>query len=66
MLLTSRKLLQSKAVDIDNDLCGTLRNFGLKIGLVNQARFEARIRELVPAYPDMTMITFYVGLVGKA
>src|SRR5437763_3940427 len=30
MLLTHRKLLQSKAIAIDNDLRGTLRNFGLK------------------------------------
>src|SRR5262249_46951299 len=31
MLLTHRKLLQSKAIAIDNDLRGTLRNFGLKV-----------------------------------
>jgi transposase len=29
MLLTHRKLLQSKSIAIDNDLRGTLRNFGL-------------------------------------
>ena len=34
MLLTHRKLLQSKAIAIDNDLRGTLRNFGLKVGMV--------------------------------
>src|SRR3974390_2245756 len=34
MLLTHRKLLQSKAIAIDNDLRGTLRNFGLKVGVV--------------------------------
>jgi transposase len=34
MLLTHRKLLQSKAIAIDNDLRGTLRNFGLKVGAV--------------------------------
>ena len=28
MLLTHRKLLQSKAIAIENDLRGTLRNFG--------------------------------------
>ena len=32
MLLTHRKLLQSKAIAIENDLRGTLRNFGLKVG----------------------------------
>ena len=34
MLLTHRKLLQSKAIAIENDLRGTLRNFGLKVGMV--------------------------------
>jgi transposase len=28
MLLTHRKLVQSKAIALDNDLRGTLRNFG--------------------------------------
>ena len=53
MLLTHRKLLQSKAIAIDNDLRGTLRNFGLKVGMVGAARFEARIRELVEDLPDL-------------
>src|SRR6266480_1595696 len=32
MLLTSRKLFQRKLLDVECDLRGTLRNFGLKIG----------------------------------
>jgi transposase len=47
MLLTHRKLLQSKAIAIENDLRGTLRNFSLKVGMVGKAKFEARIKELV-------------------
>ena len=47
MLLTHRKLLQSKAIAIENDLRGTLRNFGLKVGMVGKVKFEARIHELV-------------------
>src|SRR5450759_5368740 len=43
--LTHRKLLQSKAIAIDNDLRGTLRNFGLKVGMVGKVKFEARIKE---------------------
>jgi transposase len=43
-MLTHRKLLQSKA--IDNDLRGTLRNFGLNERMVGKVRFEARIKEL--------------------
>ena len=42
MLLTHRKLLQSKAIAIDNDLRGTLRNFGLKVGVAGAVKFEAR------------------------
>src|ERR1700744_5275898 len=53
MLLTHRKLLQSKAIAIDNDLRGTLRNFGLKVGMVSAARFEARIKELIENFPDL-------------
>jgi transposase len=33
MLLTHRKLLQSKAIAVENDLRATLRNFGLKVGM---------------------------------
>ena len=40
MLLTHRKLLQSKAIAIDNDLRGTLRNFGLKVGVVRTVKFK--------------------------
>src|SRR5664280_2107226 len=53
MLLTHRKLLQSKAIAIENDLRGTLRNFGLKVGMVGKVRFEARIKELVDNLPDL-------------
>jgi transposase len=56
MLLTHRKLLQSKAIAIDNDLRGTLRNFGLKVGMVGKVRFEARIKELVENLPDLAVL----------
>jgi transposase len=32
MLLTSRKLLQRKLLDVEPDLRVTLRNFGLRVG----------------------------------
>ena len=51
MLLTHRQLLLSKAIALDNDLRGTLRNFGLKVGMVGKMKFEARIRELVESLP---------------
>jgi transposase len=56
MLLTHRKLLQSKAIAIENDLRATLRNFGLKVGMVGAAKFEARIRELVETIPDLATL----------
>ena len=55
-LSTHRKLLQSKAISIDNDLRGTLRNFGLKVGVVGKVRFEARIKELVENLPDLALL----------
>ena len=56
MLLTHRKLLQSKAIAIENDLRGTLRNFGLKVGMVGKVKFEARIKELVENLPDLAVL----------
>ena len=54
MLLTHRKLLQSKA--IENDLRATLRNFGLKVSMVGTVKFEARIKELVGNLPDVAVL----------
>src|ERR1700687_2356414 len=58
LLLTSRKLLQRKIYDIENDLRGSLRNFGLKVGMVGGARFEERVRELVA---DHSVVAAIVG-----
>ena len=68
MLLTHRKLLQSKAIAIENDLRGTLRNFGLKVGMVGKVKFEARIQELVESLPDLAVLVepLLVVLVGAA
>ncbi len=55
MLLTHRKLLQAKAIAIENDLRGTLRNFGLKVGIAGKVKFEARIKELVEDLPDLAV-----------
>ena len=64
MLLTHRKLLQSKAIAIDNDLRG-LRNFGLKVGTVGAVKFEARIRELVANLPDLAVLIEPLFLVRR-
>jgi transposase len=56
MLLTSRKLLQRKLLDLECDLRGTLRNFGLKVAVVSSSRYEVRIRELVAGFPGLAAI----------
>ena len=66
MLLTHRKLLQSKAIAIENDLRGTLRNFGLKVGMVGKAKFEARIKELVENLPDLAILIEPLLIVRRA
>ena len=66
MLLTHRKLLQSKAIAIENDLRGTLRNFGLKVGMVGTMKFEARIKELVENLPDLAELVEPLLIVRRA
>ena len=66
VLLTHRKLLQSKAIAIDNDLRATLRNFGLKVGGVGTVKFEARIKELVEKAPDLMMLVEPLLVVRRA
>ena len=65
MLLTHRQLLQSKAIAIENDLRGTLRNFGLKVGMVGKLKFEARIGELVETSPTWRCWSRRCSLSGR-
>jgi transposase len=46
-LLTARKLIQAKLLDIESGIRGVLRGFGLKVGPISRGRFEGRIRDLV-------------------
>ena len=55
-LLTARKLLQEKAISIENDIRGLLRNFGLKVGVVGLIKFEERALELVEGIPELAEI----------
>ena len=66
MLLTHRKLLQSKAIAIENDLRGTLRNFGLKVGMVGTVKFEGRIKELVENIPDLAALVEPLLVIRRA
>jgi transposase len=56
-LLTSRKLLRDKLQDMENELRGTLRNFGLRVGVVSPGYFEARVRELVVGHPTLGQLS---------
>ena len=48
MLLANRKTLLTKQIDIENEIRGTLRVFGLKLsGRITKASFEERALELV-------------------
>jgi transposase len=47
MLLNNRRFLLDKRIAVDNEVRGSLRTFGLKLGKVTPATYEARVRELV-------------------
>ena len=40
VLLTGRKLIQGKLLDIESGIRGVLRGFGLKVGPISRGRFE--------------------------
>jgi transposase len=55
-ILTSRKLVQSKLLDVENHLRGILRGFGLKLGKVTERTFAPRVRDLVQGHPSLATI----------
>jgi transposase len=55
-LLTARKLLQSKHLDVEMSLRGVLRGFGLKVGPTTPRGFPGRIRELVEGHPTLVAV----------
>ncbi len=46
MLLGCRKLVLHKLIDVENEIRGTLRAFGLKVGSTSRGRFAARVMTL--------------------
>lgn len=54
MLLTNRKTLLTKRIDIENEIRGTLRSFGLKLaGRITASTFERRALELLEDQPRL-------------
>lgn len=47
MLINNRRFLLDKRIAVDNEVRGSLRTFGLKLGKVTPATYEARVRELI-------------------
>ena len=56
LLLTQRRLLVDKLVDVEAEIRGALRGFGLKIGRVGRAGFAARVRELLADRPNLLRV----------
>jgi transposase len=55
-MLTARKLVQTKLLDVENSLRGILRGFGLKVGKTTERSFVGRIQELVAGHPTLETI----------
>lgn len=47
LLLTNRNVLRRKCLDIENEVRGSLKIFGLKMGRVTKYTFERRVYELI-------------------
>ena len=53
LLLTNRKTLLATQLVLDNEIRGTLKAFGLKVGPVTPATFEGRVTELLADRPRL-------------
>jgi transposase len=56
LLLTHRRNLKRKFLDIENAIRHSIKTFGLKLGAVSRGNFENRVRELVGDDPLITGI----------
>ena len=61
-LLTARKLIQGKLLDIESGIRGVLRGFGLKVGPISRGHFEARILQLVDG---QAMLQTVIGSIAE-
>ena len=55
-LLTARKLMQAKLLDVECSIRGVLRGFGLKVGPISRGRFAMRVSELVDGQPILETV----------
>ena len=61
-LLGARKTLLNKRLEIESQIRGSLKVFGLKVGSVSRRRFDGRVRELVADLPALEPVV--VALLG--
>ena len=55
-LLTARKLLQAKRDDVEMNLRGVVRGFGLEVGPTTRRRFKDLVRALVECHPTLETV----------
>jgi len=65
VLLNNRKCLLDKRLDIDNQIRGTLKVFGLKTGKVTKQTYEGRVRELVGEDTELQVYIFPMLIVRR-
>ena len=57
LLLTLRRNLKRKFLDIENAIRHSIKTFGIRLGKVSRGKFEARVRELVADDPLVASLT---------
>lgn len=55
-LLSARKLASNKLKDVENGVRGLLRNFGIKLGALSRAKWEAGVRERIEGHATLQAI----------
>ena len=55
-VLTARKLVQSKLLDVENSVRGILRGFGLKVGHTTNRSFAGRVEDLVANHGSLQLL----------
>ncbi len=53
LLATNRSVLRRKCIDIENEIRGSLKIFGLKVGRVTKFSYEKRVRALIDGDPRL-------------
>lgn len=66
VLLNNRKCLLDKRLDIDSQIRGTIKVFGLKTGKVSKLSYEPRIRELIGDDAELQAFIFPMLAVRQA